>query len=302
MKKTTTFISLLLTCTLLLSSTPLILGNTTFASASTGAANFLPNAYYAPPYGFDTANETALSLATAAYITSILSSRYPCYACYGASCTVPNYRTITSALQNYDKAVVFSKGHRTKDVLLGYTHTGLIASDHYTYPDGTVDYFGYFDYDIYGRTSSKNVVTFMWHCQTVDDYTPGASHFDVLGYAFSLPFAWTHNSNMPKYGTIGSQVYLGWKDKPNYTLPNGTSLTVGSPQYEWAIKNNNYMSCNFANVAASYWYYMNQGYTTTTALNQLSKDMYGSNINFASNTELYNWLVVYGNMDMGLPW
>jgi len=107
--KTTIFCALLLNL-LVLSTPQLISGN--IASASVGAANFLPN----NEQEMDTDNELTLSLAVAAYITTTLAnynSPYGCYYSYEDSCTVSSYCSILSTLKNYyDEAIVFSKGHR----------------------------------------------------------------------------------------------------------------------------------------------------------------------------------------------
>jgi len=83
--KKTHIVSLLLICSLMLSTTPLVFGN--YASAATGAANFLPNYAYPGPGTVDTANELSLSLTTAQYITSLLAGKYPSsyYNAYGSN-------------------------------------------------------------------------------------------------------------------------------------------------------------------------------------------------------------------------
>jgi hypothetical protein len=127
-------ISLLLVCLMACSSVPLIFGN--YASAATGAANFLPDAYYDDPVqgGFDTQNEVQRSQAATQYITTLLSNRYGSSNCYtktGTICTKSAYTTTLNALQSYDKAVVYSKGHRT---VYNY-HPGIIPSHTTLYPD-----------------------------------------------------------------------------------------------------------------------------------------------------------------------
>jgi hypothetical protein len=158
------------------------------------------------------------------------------------------------------------------------------------------------DYDIYPRTSSKNVHTFIWHCQTA--INPDGTNPDACGYR-GLPVAFTHNINIAKWSDSGSQVYLGWNDKQDlwaynftsqqyYIVTIGGGTTVGSPQYEWGI-NPNY---NYANVAATYYYRMGQGYSTAYALILMSYAVYGTSF---ENTNLANWLEVYGNMFTQLP-
>lgn len=208
MKKTSNIISILLIFSILLSATPLVFGN--YASASTGAANFLPNVFYDPTQnGFDTNNELQRSQNAANYISSLLVSRYGSgYVTTGISNTATklNYQARLSNLQNYDNIVFFSKGHRT---VVNNT-TGIIPYHTVPYPDANSYLLGP---EIYSRTSSKNVVTFMWHCQTAMNY-PGNG----------LPYSFTHDNGMGYYGGTGSQVYLGWNDKYNFYIqwPNGT--------------------------------------------------------------------------------
>ncbi len=93
------------------------------------------------------------------------------------------------------------------------------------------------------------------------------------------------------YQDSGNQVFLGWSDNtPDPPYP----LDGGSPQYEWAI-NANY---NYANVAGTFWYYMCNGYSTAQALINLSYIIYGTSFEY---TDLAMWLVVWGNVYLGLP-
>ncbi|MDR2720279.1 MAG: hypothetical protein LBC03_05710 [Nitrososphaerota archaeon] len=280
--------SIFLICVIALSSSSLTYGN--FASASTGAANFLPNYYYKGSGTFDTANEISLSLSTAKYITTQLSTKYPSsyFAAYETNCNLANYQSVTSYLQNYDNAVVFSKGHR--DVSSG--HYALL--DHYA-----VDFW---DSDIYGRTSSKNKVTFIWHCETAYPYNYNGNNMDANNKAVGMPFAWTHNNQMIKYGagstsSYGNQVYLGWDMFYGLPLYNGTTLAmVASPQYEWKASYNN----DYADVAMYFWSYMRQGYSVSDSLNKVSYLCY-SNIMPFDYCPLKGWLVYYGNGAIGLP-
>lgn len=253
MKKAKILVSLLLISLLAFSTMQLISGN--FASASTCAANFLPTYYVA---GTDTPNEITLSHSVANYIVSVLNSKYPIYDYRDSACTGNNYKTILSALQNYDNAVIYSKGHRNaKTCDYGNTHYGLIMNDSTTV----------WDYDIYPRTSSKNVHSFIWHCQTA--IMPTGTNPDACGYR-GLPIAFTHNLNIPRWGSTGSQVYLGWTDSvPPYPYPQPLG---GLPQYEWTI-NANY---NYAQVAALYYYYMGQNYQTSAALIAMANTIYGT--------------------------
>ena len=202
----------------------------------------------------------------------------------------------TSYLQNnYDYTVFYSKGHR------GWSND----NSHISLLDHTGN--GFYDYDIASRTSySKNTFTFIWHCETALYYNPGGTNTDGLGRAIGMPYAFTHNNNLPIYGTTGHQVYLGWKNKNDLQVHNFTTnsynivfnakngTTVGSPQYEWGI-NPNY---NYAQVARFFWEYMSQGYTTEDALNILSNTIYGTAF---INSGLQDWLIIYGNRLLTLP-
>ncbi|MDR1993049.1 MAG: hypothetical protein LBQ98_06080 [Nitrososphaerota archaeon] len=275
MKKSLSVVSMLLICLLALSTTPLIFGN--FASASTCVANFLPNYYV---NGLDTQNEVNLSENTANYIRSVLNSKYPMYDCRNTGCTDYNFGSILNALQSYDTAVVYTKGHRNAvNCINGNKHIGLIMNN-----GATV-----WDCGLWYVTSSKNVHTFNWHCETA--IMPPGTHWDGCG-CYGLPAAFTHNLNIPLWSNSGSQVYLGWTNTvPSYPYPQQQG---GSPQYEWAI-NSNY---NYAQVAAIYYYYMGQNYATSSALNLMANTIYSTSF---QNTPLGNWLEVYGNMYLGLP-
>jgi hypothetical protein len=268
---------------MLFSFTPVIFGN--FATASTVAANFLPNVSY--PNYFDTANELQRSINVANYISSLLVSRYGSgYVTTGISTTAQkvNYQASLSNLQNYDKIVFFSKGHRT-------WHAGQIGIiPYHTMPYPDVNSY-LVSSEIYSRTSSKNVVTFMWHCETAR-YYPGSG----------LPYSFTHDNNMGYYGGTGNQVYLGWEERWNFHIqwPNGTitppnpNYPTGSPQYEWKMTANN----DFGRVAELYWYYMYAGYSSDYALNQATQAIYG--VNFSSSY-INSWLVIWGNKYLPLP-
>jgi hypothetical protein len=272
--KKSIIVSLLLIGSMVLSSTPVIFGN--YATATTGAANFLPNYAYPGPGTVDTANETAISLLTAQYITSLLAGKYPSsyYSVYGSNCDVNTYKAVTEYLKdNYNYAVIYSKGHRTEA-------GGQI---------GLIDCAGvgtFWDYSIGDRTSySQNTFTFIWHCRTAEIYTYGGPNTNPAGWAKGMPYAYTHNHYLPQYGTSGHQVYLGWKDKNPLTAYNSTTTPpqyhnitlmgdtlVGSPQYEWKI-NPNY---NYANVAGLFWSSMCANNSTYTSLDNLSNIIYGN--------------------------
>jgi hypothetical protein len=273
----TTIICALLLNILVLSAPQLISGN--IASASTASANFLPNCYIPWPLGPDTENETTLSLAVFQYVTSVLDN---CYYC--ENCTVSTYCSVLSILKNdYDNAIVFSKGHRSAPYpgtshmsLLDNNENHLIDCDH-----------------IYPRTSSGNTVTFLWHCETARFFPNGTAPQDGYGY-YGMPYCWTHNQYLGYYyyGGSGTQVFLGWNNNvPPLPYPEQGG---GSPQYEYAI-NANY---NYANVAGTFWSYMSNGTTIMQALNNLSYIIYGTAF---GGTPLNNWLIVLGNKYLELP-
>ncbi len=283
MKKKSIIISILLICSMLLSFTPVIFGN--YASASTGAANFLPNVFFDPTNkGFDTLNEIQRSQNVTNYISSLLVSRY------GSGCvttgingtaTKLNYQARLSNLQNYDKIVFFSKGHRSNT----NNQLGIIPNYTTPYPDPSSYLLGS---EIYPYTSAKNVVTFMWHCETALSY-PGNG----------LPYSFTHNNGMNYYDNTGSQVYLGWSNKYVFTAtyPNGTQNTysqVGSPQYEWKMTPSN----DYGRIAELYWYYMCLNKSSIEALDQAT--FLTQNVYFGYSN-IYYWLIIWGNQDLTLP-
>ena len=115
MKKSLNIISILLICSIALSSAPMIFGN--YASATTCAANFLPNYYieYVNDNGtlvpLDTPREVDLSERTANYISLELNRYYWLYDVRNSVCTANNFDYCVYDLQNYDNAVIYSKGH-----------------------------------------------------------------------------------------------------------------------------------------------------------------------------------------------
>ena len=286
--KTTICCALMLN--LIVLSVPQII-SANIASASVGAANFLPN-YFIP--GTDTLDETTLSLAVAQYVTTTLAnynSPYGCYYSYEDTCTWSSYCSILSTLKNsYDEAIVFTKGHRGIPCA---NHISLLDHNGVALPDDA----GYSnDTDIFYRTSSDNIVTFVWHCETALNYVYGTIPSDANGY-YGMPYCWTHNQYLGKYGISGSQVFLGWTNEvpnstenPDYEQPLG-----GSPQYEYEIVPNTY---NYANVAGSFWYYMCNGDTVIEALDNLCDDIFNDEFD---DTYLNDWLVVWGNKFLELP-
>jgi len=257
-----------------------------FASATVGAANFLPNNYQSD---VDSHHELALSQNVSEYITTQLQIKYPSstFCSYGESCTVGAYTSILSTLQNfYDHAVVFSKGHRGYQYYdenpRNVNHISLLDNDTQHVYDNT---------HIYYSTSAENVFTFIWHCETALNYTYGTIPQDSYG-PYGQPYCWTHNQYMTQYGTYGNQVFLGW----NNNVPGGDYPAIGgSPQYDYPIDAN----YNYANVAGSFWYYTcNGSQTAIQALNTLCDIFYDDYFDY---TELRDWLIIWGNENLDLP-
>jgi hypothetical protein len=263
-------------------SVPQIISENT-ASASVAAANFLPNYFIA---GTDTNTEMTLSLATAQYITSVLTTyNYPngCFHRYEDNCTVTGYCNVLQALTSYfDESIVFSKGHRGMPYYPNTNHTSLL--DHNG--DALIDHS-----HIYSRTSSENVFTFIWHCETAEKYQYGVIPYDVIGY-YSMPYCWTHNLYLGYYGNSGNQVFLGWNN--NVPDPPYPEQRGGSPQYEYPI---NYYD-DYSDVAELFWYYMCDGDTVIQALDNLCDDIFDDDFD---DTYLKDWLVVWGNKYLELP-
>ena len=196
---------------------------------------------------------------------------------------------LTFMQNNYDEIVVFSKGHRG----MPYINASPSNTNHYSLLDhngaSVVD-----SANIYTRTSSKNVFTFMWHCETANKYPGGGVvPYDYWGY-YGMPYCWTHNPSMQYYGTVGEQVYLGWNNnvpQVDYPQPRG-----GSPQYEYVYSSPYW----YAHVSYLFWTYMCQGYTTRDALDRVAAQIHGPGYTF-NDTVLKDWLIIYGNENLGLP-
>ena|GEM_PF-903766 len=291
MKKQITIISLLLMGLLLFSMTPLIFRNYASAYPGTCAANFLPTNFVDT---VDTANELKVSQDVANYIVYVLNNKYPTYDCRDAACTNSTFYSITAALQNWERAVIYSKGHLDWKSCTTHNieHMGLAMYN----GNSSV-----WDHDI--PSSTKNVHTFIWHCRTA--LIPSGTNPDTCGNR-GLPVAFTSKTNIPLWGTSGTQVYLGWNNKvglqvynittgqynPIYIKPNVSE--VGSPQYEWGIK----PGYNYSDVAILYYQRLGQGDTTADALIYVANTIWGTTF---AQTPLNNWLVVYGNMYVALP-
>jgi hypothetical protein len=124
---------------------------------------------------------------------------------------------------------------------------------------------------------------FIWHCGTTRSYPVAPPYRDSYGY-IGMPLAFTHRVDMAKYGSSGPAVYAGWDWR--------------SPQFENKIPQNN--NWQWAQFAVGIFYYMRyNGWSLGYTLNQLSNWIYGVDFNYSP---LYNDLVVWGNMNMGLSY
>jgi len=236
-----------------------------------GSAVFCPNYL---TY-LDSEYEHWLSSTVCSWLSLWLAARYQsgCMYYYEEYCTVDEIRISLSQLKSsFIDAVVFSKGHRGTPYYPNYNHKSLL--DHYG--GHLIDY-----EDIYPRTSYENTFTFLWHCETADKDTYPLG-WDEYGY-YPMPYCWTHAEDMPEYGNTGAQVYIGWHG--------------GSPQFN---STTNSSPWDFAQVAYLFWYKMCDDYTVTQTLGYIANEVY--NEDGFDSTQLYNWLVVYGNMDVGLPY
>ena len=279
-------IGVLLLSLVVFSTSQLISEN--IVSAYVGSAVFCPNHYID---GTDTYDELELAEDTCTYITGLLANRYAtgCYYSYNDACTVSSYCSILSTHKNspvIDEVGVFSKGHRGcqywNATPPNWNHMSLL--DHYGYNCNDTQH-------IYPNTSSENTFTFIWHCETALHYQyPYGDSFGPYG----MPFCWTHRPFMQQYDDYGTQVFLGWTnevpDDEDYPQPDG-----GSPQFEYEIVPDVY---NYANVAGCFWYFMDNGDTVAEALDNLCDIIYDLDFD---QTDLHEWLVVWGNMDLDLP-
>lgn len=252
----------------------LILVSDVYASNDVGAAVFCPNNF---DPSVDTANEISLARTTCTYIKNMLSAKYGyVYFATDSSCTVNYYLATLQSIQTiYDQAVVFSKGHRG----VPFLYYNPPNTNHFS----LLDYYGsnVIDDTIYGRTSSENVFTFIWHCQTAQHYQYGVIPHDNYGY-YGMPYCWTHNAYMYAWGTSGSQVFLGWVD--------------GSPQFETPAEG----SYNYAHVAYLFWYHVCNGAQVDEALDNIAQTVFGD-ASYLQCAQLKDKLVVYGNRDLTLP-
>lgn len=255
----------MLLLTLLSVLVPPLISETTVSAV--GQAVFCPNNFQQE---IDEAGEITLSTQTCTYIRNMLVSRgHFCY--LSINSTLNDYCTLLSNLHILEDIVVFSKGHRgipfpspNHISLLDNTGNDVIDNTH-----------------IYPRTSSENVVTFMWHCETAEHYVTNGNHTDAYGY-YGMPFCWTHTNSLVCYGDSESQVFLGWVD--------------GSPQFLESIDDSPY---NYAHVAYYFWYYMCDDESVIESLNDIASLIFGAD-NYLSS-DLCDKLVIWGNRNLVLP-
>ena len=223
----------------------------------------------------DMAEEPWLARVVCCYITDMLAARnsYGCYYSYDDDATVSRYSSIIWTLNTYyDQSIVFSKGHRGFDYGL---HITLV--DHFG--ENVIDYS-----HILVNTSNKFRFAFIWHCQTAQ-YYPWDPEVDEIPYG--MPYCWTHDNSMGTYGHSGDRVFLGWWPGP---------YDGSSPQF--------YTFCvdelwNYGHVAYLFWYHMCEGYSVAQTFEFLAQTVY--NQQYFSDTELHDWLMAWGNVDMTLP-
>lgn len=170
--------TLLPLCLLVVLVSQLINMSPVSASNNVGAAVFCPNNYDPT---VDTPTEITLTRNTLTYIKNLLNSKYGyCHFASDDSCTV-NYYLLT--LQNleyiYDQSVVFLKGHRG----IPYLYYNPPNTNHFS----LLDYYGanVIDNAIYSRTSSENVLTFIWHCQSAPHCNIAMNYSETYSYSLT---------------------------------------------------------------------------------------------------------------------
>lgn len=278
--KATTIGALLLLSVLVISA----IGVNT-VSAYQGSAVFCPNRYIPTYPPGDTENEIVLSTQTCYYIAGFLWEHYypgDSYFMFGDplwgqySPIIPaSYTIILDALESSsDKVTVFSKGHCTPwgynyqhyQLLCTFESDGAARDSIHIWP---------------GTDQGKCRFDFIWHCGTALSYPLSPPYTDIDG-PIGMPFCFTHNVGMTKYGSSGNYVYAGW--------------IYDSPQFENTIPENGYYI--WADFALSIFYYMHYyNWNLRDTLNNLSWWTYGTDF---YGSPLYNDLVVWGNMDMSL--
>ncbi|MDI9578282.1 MAG: hypothetical protein QM398_09135 [Thermoproteota archaeon] len=279
--KAITIGAILLLSILVISAVPAIGINS--VKADYGSATFCPNNSVE---GLDTDNElyvsTVITSEIAYYIYSYYGSYYN-YFFYGTeqSPIYPSdYSWALNTLQdNCDKITFFSKGHCTP---WGY------ASQHYqllcTLSDENNDHQAKDAIHIFPYTDEFECrLTFLWHCATARSYPIPPPYYDPDGPC-GMPFCFTHNVGMTKYGTSGWAVFLGW----NWQSPQFESeIPYQYPDYNWT----------FGHFAYFYYQLMAYGYSVNGALEELSWFFYNTDF---QNCPLYNSLIVWGNGNMNL--
>lgn len=259
------------------------------ASAYQGAAVACPNNYIDDEYPYDTPDEIVFSTQCCYYIYSDLDEHYdpgPVAYRYGdpiwdtqPPVTAHTYMDgLDYLIANADAATIVSKGHCTPWGYC-YIYRRLLC----TYDDVVRD-----SIEIYPHTGQqpdqlKCRFNFIWHCGTANTY-PYYPPWPPDGPP-GMPFAFTHNVGMDKYGNYdnsGSRVFVGW----NYVSPHFFNVIPDHASWQWG------------QLAVAIFHYMHTyGWNLRYTLNYLTNQIYGNDFD---QCPLYNDLIVWGNMDMTL--
>jgi hypothetical protein len=186
-------------------------------SAYQGAAVACPNKYIDDQWPWDTPDEIVFSTQCCYYIYLYLDEHYdpgPVAYVYGDPIwnTVPPVTAQTYMdgldylIANTDAATTFSKGHCT-----AWGYGGIYRQLLCTYDDAARDSIEIFPHTGQQPDQFKCRFNFIWHCGTADTY-PVSLPWPPDGPP-GLPFAFTHNVGMEKYGNYansGSRVFVGW--------------------------------------------------------------------------------------------
>jgi hypothetical protein len=258
-------------------------------SAYQGAAVACPNKYIHDQWPWDTPDEIEFSTHCCYYIYSYLDEHYdpgPVAIRYGdpiwytqPPVTAQTYMDGLDYLEaNADAATIVSKGHGTP-----WGYGGIYRKLLCTYGDAARD-----SIEIYPHTGQqpgqfKCRFNFIWHCGSANTY-PYYPPWPPDGPP-GLPFAFTHNVGMDKYGDYdnsGSRVFVGW----NWVSPQFFNVIPDHAPWQWG---------QLAVAIFNYMHYDELSLRDT--LENLSLDIYGT---YFVDSPLYNDLIVWGNMDMTL--
>jgi hypothetical protein len=257
---------------------------------SSGAAVFCPSYYVGEPY--EVYDEIGLAESTCEAIASMLDSRYGMVILkVNESATHNNYIGYIDMLGNlYDEVGFFSKGHRN---LRNENNWGTIGLYDHWGPSNESTVWDYEDIEPYTDGANFRFV-FIWHCDTAQLYkeTPVYSRGEDE-YTGGMPYVFTHDWDMNYYGQdTGYHVFLGWiGESANFF----TEFPDQQPWGGWQYAHFAYLF--FAALTESYPAEMN--YNVEGALNFALN--YMSNMDFTCSY-LFEWLVVWGCEDIGLPY